>query len=406
MKRLTFSLLILISTIFCCDKTRLGTTNLNKENITTIDVSNVKNSPEKISPISLLYDIEYLKLDTDSFFVTETQKIIEFRDYLLIHDKNKRKLAVFSMDGSFVQEVGKQGLGPSEYKSIYDFDVDLKRGLIYVLSRGDLAYLVYDEKFNFLKKIQLEYWPDQISVLKNGSVAIYEVFENSDEYNISIHDKDGKLVSKHMPYPMNREYHATDYTGFISKDFYTYPFSSIIYELKDNGSDSALFEIKIPNQRSNELKFDQASYFNLANKENEEIIGKFTIGSDNEELFFSYSLKTAGRTSFPVGIRLKSGEIFSHANMYHGAYFQDGDFFTTLFLLGFYSLPSYSEASRSYYVATNFENMTEYFFSQKDRALREAREKAPELYEILSKLPEDKESVIILKFKLKPSFKL
>lgn len=402
MKNYIVFLSLLVCTLSCKDNS--GETKIGSNEVEHINTANSFFVDNEISPRELMTDVSYIVLETDEFFLTEAQKIIEFNNHLLIHDKNKKKLVAFNLDGKFIQQIGQQGFGPEEYQSVYDFDIDYNNELIYILSRADMSIIVFDKTFKYLRRINFDYYPYLMSVLDDGNIAIYQSYDNGGDHNITVIDSNGKIVSERMPYPKNGTYIATDYTGFLKGQFFTYPFSSIIYRIDSKSIvDKAVYKLDFPNKRKEDSKFEHQSYFYANQQDPSEILGKFTIGDKNEELMFFYSLKQGGKVSYPIGIKLKSGQLFSHTNMNHGAYFQNGDIFTDLFLFGFYNLPEFSRTSGFYYVATNSEYMTD-FFNDKAKYLNDASKKDPELEQVLVNLMDDKEYSIIMRFKLKPSY--
>lgn len=390
-----FYLAISIGLIHSCG-TKSETTAISKH---VIDIEDSEILDEPISIRNLLEDVDYVRLNTEDFFLTEVKKIKEFNEKIIALDKNKRILVVYDMEGNFIQQIGKKGMGPEEYQEVSDFDIDFQSNSILVYSRSDKAFLEFNEQFEFVRKQRIDKLGNHFSVLESGNLALYQLFESVDGNNIRILDRKGKELYATMTYPVESgNVTGFDYTGFLHGNHFTYPLSSIVYAIDDTHKiNKAEYEILFPNQRDEELKFNHTQYLSSqSNRKN--IFYDFTIG-DNKEVFFCYNKKTPNMLIAPIGLKLSSGQIFSHKNMYYEPY-KDGHVFNTLFFYGPYNLPRYSNGF--YYITTTPLSM-EQFILNKDKHLAELKPLDKELYEMM-KDAENRDMVILMRFKLKDRY--
>lgn len=398
MRKITLGAYLLIALFTNCGREETSKTETTPTKL--IDIGAIKETDSLISPRELMTDVHYISLSSnDTFFIAQAKKVVEYDNRLFILDKKKAELVVYSMDGNFLGRVGAKGEGPGEYMSATDFEIDLKRNLIIVFSRGDLSILEYNRDLSFNRKIRLDIWAFQMALLESGNLAFYTYFINEGlNDNLLIYGRDGKEIESRMPYPKG-EYVPMDYTGFIEGNYYSYPLSSKIYMLDEKQEeDKVAFEIKFPNQWPEEKRFN---FEDFKDKWDTPILGRFTIGEKGDEVLFMYSYKEGASTYTTFGVKLASDQIFGHLNLKHGGG-NDSDIFVKLFFLNSYNLAHYSESSGYYYMLTDVDAMSWGFYSDIPKAMKEINEIDPELGNVLAKA-KDHESPIVVKFKLRKS---
>jgi hypothetical protein len=377
-----------------------GTSYKNESSsLIIVDVTSECQHAGLITPRVLLTDVDYIKLRSpEIFFLTEAKKILELDNKLLILDKNKKVVVAYDPEGNYIGQVGKKGLGPDEYQSIFDFDVDTKTNTIVVFSSADQSILIFDNNLNFQKKLKVNTFASQMSILESGNIAFYTYPDRGGE-NILIYNIDGKFLGKKMDFPKGN-FTPMDFTGFISGNHYTYPLSSTIMRIEENKTfDSELYEIKFLNMREDEAKFEHNDFLERKMRENHNILSKFTIGRDTNELLFYYEYNNGVDKGFTLGMRLSSGQTFGHLCLKHGSQ-SHSDPFVRLFFTGPYNLPIYSKYSDYYYTAATMESMEEVFSADRGVTLNEIGQIDNKLFEIL-KEAKDNENPIVLKFKLR-----
>ena len=133
----------------------------------------------------------------------------------------KKIVVAYDLQGNFIGQVGKKGMGPEEYQSVYDFAVDPKRNSILIFSSADQTILEFDSDLSFKRKVRFNIYASHMSLLESGNNAFYTYFEGSS--NIPVYNFEGEQVDKRMPFPENGQYTPMSFTGFIVGDYYTYP---------------------------------------------------------------------------------------------------------------------------------------------------------------------------------------
>jgi|GEM_PF-3175972 len=374
----------------------------SKSEITIIDFESVVETDSLISPRELLSDVDFFLLKTpDSLKITIASKIRQIGDKLFILDQQRRVIFTFDNSGNFLGLVGNQGEGPTEFREVSDFDV--YNNHIYIYSRGDFSVFIFDStNLEFIRRIKLEEWGMQISVLNSGNIALYSfLIEGDDSYNMNIYSQEGVLLDKRMFYDEEGNYQAMNYTGFISGDYYTYPLSSIIYKItEDAKTDSIKYEINFPDRfpesdASNYMVFKE----NERNKKNDNILTKFEFGGQGE-FICHYHFREGSSNGYTLGVRLASGETFGHLNLKHAAAKGKRDIYVRMFFKGPYNMPYYSKQTESYFVASNSESVGIYY-DEISVDIKSGSVYDDELLSILSHT--DLEEIVVMKFKLKNS---
>lgn len=390
--------LFLVFAIFGC--TQIADEK-SRGNPIVIDFEKAVELDSLISPRFLFSEVDFILLKTpDSVKITIASKIKEFGDRLIILDHRKKALFAFSHTGEFINMVGNKGEGPEEFREVTDFDVD--EDFLYVYSRPDFAILKFDKNLKFQKKIKIKEWGWQLSILESGNIAIYSlILDGEDNYNINIYDPKGDLIQKRMDYDKNGDYEATDYSGFINGEFYTYPLSSLIYKINEKEKyDSVKFEINFPGRFPEDEVYNFTRYKeNELKKSNSNILTKFVIGGNNEFLCY-YHFRSGQSNGYTLGIQLSSGQKFGHLNLFHGATGKFEDIYLQMFFIGPYNMPSYSKSSESYLIASNIETIGIYQEYIVD-LINKNKVYDPELLKILNET--DLEETIVMRFKLKYS---
>lgn len=370
------------------------------ENPTIIDFNNVEKTDELISIRALLKNIEYLKLKTpDTVQITIAQKILEFKDKILIHDKKKKVVFAFDQSGNYLGMVGNKGQGPGEFIEVTD--VAVSDDLIFIYSRGDFKVFIFDDTLSFLKDFTTKKWGTQISILSSGNLALYSfLIEGDDEYNIDIYDLEGNLLGKRMFVDRSGDYQAMDFSGFLDNNYFSYPLSSKIYRIsEDHSKDSLVFEVLFPNQFPEKDFVNYTQYLrNSRDQTDSNILTKYQIVS-NQEFICYYGFREGELNGYTLGVRLSSGQTFGHLNLIHGSLDKEEmDVYVKLFFIGPYNIPHFSNVSKTYLIASNIESIG-FYYNDIQESLTDLRVSDPELYNVL--LGSDPEETILMRFKLK-----
>jgi len=390
--------LLLLLTIGSCEiPNTVDSGTLTPEKI-EINVTEAWVTDSLISPRVLFTDVEYIPLGSpDKFFLTEAKKILEMGNKVFILDANKKVVVAYDLQGNFINQVGKKGLGPEEYQTVMDIMIAPKRNSLLIFSAEDQSILEFDSDLAFKRKIRFNVFGLQASVLESGNIAFYSYFDQEGK-NILIYDWEGQQVGGKMPYPQGRQYIPMDFSGSMCGNYYTYPLSSVIYKLEEfKENDTQAYEIFIPDMWPENKKFKHTEFVKgpyLAYN----ILSKFVINGNDSSVLFYYSYKEKGLPGFTLGARLASGQVFGHLNLKHGEN-NYSDPFVKLFFTGPYNLPTYNSSSGYYYMAPTNESLNG-FFANRNAGLKEIKKIDYDLYKILEGA-KDAENPFLMRFKLR-----
>ena len=125
----------------------------NKKEYITIDIS--KSYPKKELIMQDLFDIEYIKLETNDQFVTRgnVQGIDE--NFLVITDWGRTgNIYLANRQGQYVKTINRKGQGGEEYVSLSNLLYDSERQELYVGDSSSGKIVVYDLDGNFKRSFK------------------------------------------------------------------------------------------------------------------------------------------------------------------------------------------------------------------------------------------------------------
>ncbi len=103
--------------------------------------------------------VTYIPLKTNyNLPIAEIQEVRTTDDFIFCLD-TQQKLFCFNRNGDFITLIGKRGEGPEEYINIADFDVDGRKGEVYLFDLQRHFIMVYNVDGRFSRRIKL---PDNI----------------------------------------------------------------------------------------------------------------------------------------------------------------------------------------------------------------------------------------------------
>lgn len=207
--------------------------DLPKGDINSLKVfENIFESPRVIS----------LKSKDTSFLIAAINKVVAYRNELYILDGRFSSLARFDSLGNFITKYGKIGLGDNEFSKITDFDIDSLSNRLVIFSNENRALYYYSLKTaTFIKKINIQLYGNQISILPNNNIILYKNFTTGDKaknHNMVLLDSSGNLLAKSFPFDPKLSNMGWGSTGFLRKVngeiFFSNAFSDTIFTFKDN----------------------------------------------------------------------------------------------------------------------------------------------------------------------------
>lgn len=154
---LLVKLVVLILFICSCkvDKNRVIVQESSKHN-NLRNIKIPKNISNQLQLDSIFDEIIAVPLETNpKSLLKRPEKIEIFGNKIYIRDEMD-KVAVFSLEGKFIGNIGKRGRGPGEYLECRDFDID-SNGICYILDFCKI--LKFDITGKYIGKINFEYSP-------------------------------------------------------------------------------------------------------------------------------------------------------------------------------------------------------------------------------------------------------
>lgn len=151
MGRIIISFLVFI--LFGCQENRQKDKDAvaDESAFFTIDIEKALNNPMAVQLSDIASEVKYIPLETNSNNLIS--RVIDAKigkQYLFI--LANRAVFQFTLDGSFVRQIGRLGRGPQEYSLARCFSVDENRELVFIHS-NEQKLLVFDFEGRFVERI-------------------------------------------------------------------------------------------------------------------------------------------------------------------------------------------------------------------------------------------------------------
>ena len=141
-----------------------------------------------------LYEIDSIvALETiEASLIGDINKLEIYDGKLFIFDRDAvNKLVIFSSDGSYIGNIGRQGGGPGEYDKIRDFCIDRENSRIIILD-NHYNLLFFDSEGNYLETHKLVAPAGSIGIVSSGVVALFTEIKSSSypygDFKLKIYD--------------------------------------------------------------------------------------------------------------------------------------------------------------------------------------------------------------------------
>lgn len=201
------------------------------------------------------YDRYIIPELSDNSILGEINKVYLINDTLYVmHDKNQ--ISSFNSEGKFLHAYSHLGQGPGEYS--YINDIDIKEGIIYILSRNKIyKYSINDD---FIGSIDLDNAAIGLCLYKDGIVLNngFGLGSNATLENYSYTYKGESEILKGIEFNPLMRGHSYSINGSSSRfietndELFTYfPYNDTIYKVDTTGRLFPSFEIKIKNHNRN-----------------------------------------------------------------------------------------------------------------------------------------------------------
>jgi hypothetical protein len=201
---------------------------------------------KKLSSSKSIEDIFDIKSETqletsaESAISYITDLEIDSRDNFIVADGwQSRGVYIFSSDGRFVKELGRQGQGPGEYLNPVSIDIG-KNGNIWVADYGGNRISIFSKDFKFIKSIvgktRLLYY---LNINSKDKIYMYRSMANplrpSTADTIFRYDAECQKISSFAPFPeeaLEVKFWSGQDGMTIDKDDFVYELNPLFYRIR------------------------------------------------------------------------------------------------------------------------------------------------------------------------------
>ena len=179
-------------TFLSCSKT--------ESELKTIDILENNNDEIKIS--DLIDNIEYIPLASDSL-LAYIMKVDYINNNFFVKD-NKSKFLRFNEEGKLINQIGKRGRGPGEYRYASDFAIDPETGKIFIIGGKPEQIMVFSPEGNFIEALNLsKKHATSIGITEGNLLLFYFDGAQHNEENMELLDTKGNSIKS---YPNKYEF--------------------------------------------------------------------------------------------------------------------------------------------------------------------------------------------------------
>ncbi len=189
----------------------------------------------------LIESVEYIPLETDTALVldSEPELYLGNKDYYVVNKRDynlNHGIYRYSLEGSFINQIGYRGRGEGEYVSIYDLQI--KGDTVLVFSRNKL--LLYDKSGLLLSEQALSSYGDAFICTDEGYILTYYGYGSLKHYRFALETiGDTITIEKYFDSENNKNFismtpfapiFSLNSIGITALD----PINPIVYIFKDN----------------------------------------------------------------------------------------------------------------------------------------------------------------------------
>jgi len=195
-----------------------------------------------------LISVVPLETNTKSFVSNSKKVKIDFyKDKIILANDpgliEFERLMVFNLhDGTYLNDIGKSGEGPSDFWGLRDFAISKERERVILLVAGKMSLMEYTLDGQLKKSTRIEIFGDEIELI-NSNFLIYNELNASDltgnNFLIELNER-GDVTRKVLPYDLTRNGLGVSFSGFLDKSYsgdllFNPPFSDTIFQVKSDG---------------------------------------------------------------------------------------------------------------------------------------------------------------------------
>lgn len=150
----------------------------------------------RISISEIVEDITYIPLASDSI-LAYIMNVVYFDGDYFVKD-NKSKFLRFDRDGNLLNQIGRRGRGPGEYRYASDFVIHPITGKIYISGGKPDQIMVFSRYGKFLKAIDLtKTYATSLGVSGENLFLFYLNSAEHNEENMELLDADGNSIKSY-----------------------------------------------------------------------------------------------------------------------------------------------------------------------------------------------------------------
>lgn len=202
-------------------------------------------SDHKVFLSEIASRIEYIPLETNKNVLIHSIDKLEMSDTLFyLLDKKNDVIWCFNRNGKYERRISHKGHGPGEYIEIEDF-ILFKNQYILILDRNLRKIFFFDLNGKFVRELKLNNVPTQFEVTPNNNILIYTLgldmamkgSKGDVGYNLFLLDEDGKIKEKFF-----KSDEITDnlmginvFSRYRDRIWFHYAVNDTIYEFNETG---------------------------------------------------------------------------------------------------------------------------------------------------------------------------
>lgn len=127
----------------------------NGHELYVCDYFKVKDTPVTLKLSDMVEPLEIIKLENDTNAMIGYSNVYLSENYMLLRPDWKSPVKLFDRQGKYLNDIGTIGRGPGEYTTVYDMQIDEKRGMVYFLPWTNNVLYCYDLKGDFKSAVPL-----------------------------------------------------------------------------------------------------------------------------------------------------------------------------------------------------------------------------------------------------------
>ncbi|WP_299233236.1 6-bladed beta-propeller [uncultured Bacteroides sp.] len=192
---------------------------------------------------SVVKRLEYVPLKTPKDLPVDILLSVKISDDDIFVLDRLQRLFRFDKDGNFLNLIGKKGEGPKEYLSVVNFDIDDKKGVVYMLDIYRHEIKEYSMSGNYISSIKI---PNEIVdvTFKSDSCFIgYQPWYMSDDNvdRLILFDKNSDYIKTFTLNKFEKKddikidlFRMAEFYNSIGKSYIKVPFDNTTYIISEN----------------------------------------------------------------------------------------------------------------------------------------------------------------------------